>query len=145
MYIISKRNLTNLCFVSLFCTCHMQNEVSVRKKGTGLKYDGHLKCLAKQERITSFLQVPHILQSIFSQTSVGDLAPKIAHQVTPSNTGIYLLCFVMQMEMDVENPACVIDGLILQQLNEIRSTGKSEIFTDDMLGALCFNVFEGGK
>ncbi len=45
----------------------------------------------------------------------------------------------------MENPACVIDGLILQQLNEMKSTGKSEIFTDDVLGVLCFNLFEGGK
>ena len=75
----------------------------------------------------------------------------LSFKVTPSDSdfdsiyGVQPLCFVMQMEMDVENPVCVIDGLLLQQLNEIESTGKSEIFTDDVLGVLCMDLFEAGK
>ncbi len=47
--------------------------------------------------------------------------------------------------MDPENPECVLDGLILQQIKEIESSGKSEVFSDDVLGVICFDLFEGGR
>ncbi len=51
----------------------------------------------------------------------------------------------VQQEMDPENPECVLDGLILQQMKEVESSGKAEVFTDEMLGAFQFIVLSGGK
>ncbi len=50
----------------------------------------------------------------------------------------------LQAELDPENPECVLDGLILQQMKEFESSGKADVFTDDVLGVLCFDLFEAG-
>ncbi len=52
--------------------------------------------------------------------------------------------FSVQAELDPENPECVLDGLILQQMKEFESSGKAEIFTDDALNALTYELFEAG-
>ncbi len=51
----------------------------------------------------------------------------------------------MQEELDHENPECVLDGLILQQMKEYQTLGQPVNFTDEILGALVANVFIGSK
>ncbi len=51
---------------------------------------------------------------------------------------------LLQQELDPENPECVLDGLILQQMKEYETLGKPINFTDEMLGALVFDVFDAG-
>ncbi len=50
----------------------------------------------------------------------------------------------LQQELDPENPECVLDGLILQQMKEYETLGKPVNFTDDVIGALIFDLFEAG-
>ncbi len=51
---------------------------------------------------------------------------------------------LLQQELDPENPECVLDGLILQQMKEYETLGKPVNFTDEVLGALICNVFAAG-
>ncbi len=50
---------------------------------------------------------------------------------------------VLQQEMDPENPECVLDGLILQQMKEVETLGKPVNFTDEAISALVLDVFFG--
>ena len=51
---------------------------------------------------------------------------------------------LLQQEMDPENPECVLDGLILQQMKEYETLGQPVNFTDEVLGALTIDMFGAG-
>ena len=46
--------------------------------------------------------------------------------------------------MDLDNPECFIDGLLLHQALE-KSTGHKSVLTDEILSHLIFDLFEAGN
>ena len=49
----------------------------------------------------------------------------------------------LQAVFDINNPECVLDGLLLHQAHE-NKTAKTQVLTDDILVCLLFDLFEAG-
>ena len=52
-------------------------------------------------------------------------------------------CLLFKAKMDLDNPECFIDGLLLHPALE-KSTGHKSVPTDEILSHLIFDLFEAG-
>ena len=56
---------------------------------------------------------------------------------------LYLINFLQEV-VDLTNPQCMIDGFLLHQVNEKKTT-NNPILNDDSLISLIVDIFEAGR